>query len=133
MKDAGLAGRLALAWAGVMLVFALVPTHAALSSTVGDQEHLATQVGHFAEFALLAWLLAGWAVGRSASARRAAVAAWAVAVAYGALLELLQMPLSYRSAQWTDLAIDAAGATLGALLFRCGRGWEARGARTRAR
>lgn len=133
MRDARLAGRLALVWAGVVLVFALVPTHEVLSGTVGDRETLTTQAGHFAEAAILAWLAASWAIGRGGSAWRAAVVAWAVAVLYGALIEVAQVPLPYRSGQWSDLAIDAAGAALGALVFRCGWGWAASGARTRAR
>jgi len=133
VRDERRAGRLALAWAGLVLVFALVPTHQVLSSTVGDRETLTTQIGHFTEFALLAWLLASWVAGRGGSAWRAAAAAWAAALAYGAVIEVLQIPLSYRSAQWSDLAIDAAGAALGVLVFRCGWGWAAPGVRTRGR
>lgn len=133
MRDARRAGRLTLVWAGVVLVFALVPTHEALSGTVGERETLVTQVGHFAECALLAWLLASWAAGRTGSASRAAVVAWLATVAYGAAIEVMQIPLPYRSAQWSDLAIDAAGAAFGALVFRCAWGWTAPGARTHAR
>jgi VanZ family protein len=133
LNDTRLAGRLALAWAVIVLAFAVVPTHAVLSATVGGQEDLTTRIGHFAEFAVLAWLLAGWASGRVENGWRAAALAWTTAVAYGAVIEVLQMPLSYRSAQWSDLATDAAGAAVGVLAFRCGLGWAAPGARTRAR
>lgn len=154
MSDARLAGRLALAWATVILVFAVLPTHDALSRTVGDGETLATQVGHLVEFAALGWLLAAWLSARAASApedapavdgsghgprpdglaaRRVVVTAWVAAAAYGALIEALQAPLGYRSAQWTDLAIDAAGAFVGVLGFRCVAAWRAREGRRRAR
>ena len=58
---------------------------------------------------------------------------WAATVAYGALIELLQMPLAYRSAQVGDLAIDAAGAVAGLLAFSCVRAWRGRRGRRRVR
>lgn len=133
MRDARLAGRLAWIWAGVVLAFAVVPTHEVLSSTVGDGETVMTQIGHFVEFAVLAWLVATWAGVRTASTWRAAVVAWIAAVAYGGLIEVLQVPLSYRSAQWSDLAIDAAGAAAGLVAFRAARGSGAPEARRHAR
>jgi VanZ family protein len=133
VRDARLAGRLALAWAGVVLVFAVVPTHEVLSSTVGDGETVTTQIGHFTEFAVLAWLVASWADARTASGWHALAFAWAVAVVYGGLIEVLQAPLSYRSAQWSDLAIDAAGAVAGLVVFRAVRGSGAPEARRRVR
>jgi len=144
VSHAGLAGRLALVWAGVILVLAVVPTHEALESAVGERETLATRAGHFAAFAVLAFLVAAWAAGEAGASEartrghaqprwRAVVLAWAAATAYGGLIELLQAPLPYRSAQWSDLAIDAAGAAVGALAFRCGWGWVAPRDRSRAR
>ena len=60
VSDERLARRLTLGWAAAILVFALVPTHAALSATVGERETLTTQVGHFIEFAVLAALGLWW-------------------------------------------------------------------------
>jgi Flp pilus assembly pilin Flp len=150
LSDTRLAGRLALCWAGTILFFALVPTHFALSRTVGDRETLATQVGHFVEFALLAGLVAWWLTTRegrrdvssATGAKRgtavrhgvlAVALAWAVAAGYGAFIEIVQMPLPYRSAQWSDVAIDAAGALAGVVVFSCGRRWRGRTRRGRDR
>lgn len=136
MSEGGLAGRLALAWAGIVLAFAVMPVHQFFEETVGERETLATQVGHFLEFALLAALLARWACARMGSPSQAVVAAWLAATAYGALIEVLQMPLPYRSAQWGDLAMDAAGAGAGlvvAVVLRWSRRRRARAGRRRGR
>jgi len=143
--DARLARRLTLAWAGVVFAFAVLPTHAILSPTIGDIETLATQAGHFVEFAVLAALAMRWSTARSGrqaggaaspvdpAPARAALTVWGATVAYGAFIEAAQVPLTYRSAQLSDLAIDAAGALAGLLLFSCGRGLRARGGRRRPR
>jgi hypothetical protein len=151
MTDARRAGRLTVAWAFVILAFALVPAHDLLSSTVGDQETLTTEIGHFVEFAVLAALALWWATeraatrpagaaGRRVQSREAggprvvrAAAVWTVAVAYGALIEVIQVPLGYRSAQAGDLAVNAAGALAGLLAFSCVRALRGRGRRGRAR
>lgn len=150
MSDARVAGRLALAWAGVIFAFAVLPTHAALSRTVGDRETFTTQAGHFLEFAVLAWLVGWWLAVRRDRRRgaarggdgarpvaegslRDAALAWAAVASYGAIIEVVQLPLSYRSAQWSDVAIDAAGALAGLLAFSCGRVWRARRSRRHAR
>jgi hypothetical protein len=143
-----LARRLTLGWAAVILVFALVPTHAALNAAVGERETLTTQIGHFVEFAVLAALGLWWMSARGRSPGdagagssagegpaggpvpvRSVLGAWAAATAFGALIEVLQMPLSYRSAQIGDLAMDAAGAAAGLLAFSCVR--ALRGQRSR--
>jgi hypothetical protein len=145
------AGRLTVVWAVVILIFAVVPTHVLLSSTVGERETLTTEIGHFVEFAVLAVLALWWATERAAARpqgeadRRGqlgkpdtpwafrAVAVWATVVAYGALIEVVQMPLAYRSAQFSDLAVDAAGALAGLLAFSCVRALRGRDPRARAR
>jgi hypothetical protein len=150
LSDGRLAGGLALAWAGVILAFAVLPTHAALSRTMGDRETFTTQAGHFLEFAVLACLVAWWlaargdrrqgaanggegaAAGTMTSLRDAALA-WAAVASYGAIIEVVQLPLSYRSAQWSDVAIDAAGALAGLLVFSCGSAWRARRGRRHSR
>jgi len=143
-----LARRLTLGWAAAILVLALVPTHSALSATMGERETLTTQVGHFVEFAVLAALGLWWMTARAqgpgdAGARgdahagpaggpapvRSVLGVWAAATAFGALIEVLQVPLAYRSAQVGDLAMDAAGAAAGLLAFSCVR--ALRGQRSR--
>ena len=139
MSHAGLAGRLAPVWAGAILAFAVVPTHEALQRAVGERETLATQAGHFAAFAVLAFLVLAWVAGEAWAGgdgrpkRGAVVLAFAAATAYGGLIEVLQAPLPYRSAQWSDLATDGAGAAVGVLAFRYGRVCVAPQDRTRVR
>ena len=130
--------RLALGWAGLVFVFAVLPTHAALRAPVGERETPATQIGHFIEFAILAGLATWWISGRrdDGTARvplASMTAMWVAAVCYGALLELIQAPLPYRSAQLSDLAIDAAGALAGVLTISCVRALRGRRARRRVR
>jgi len=77
---------------------------------------------HALSFAVLAVTLA--VALPATSARRLLVLVVAVAVGYGLLIELLQLPLPYRSFSPLDLAADAVGAGLVAL---CWRGWQALG------
>ena len=147
-----LARRLTLGWAAAILVFALLPTHAALSATVGERETLTTQVGHFIEFAVLAALGLWWMGARTqragdegtrgragarpagaAASLRSVVGVWAMTVALGALIEVLQAPIPYRSAQVGDLVMDAAGAAAGLLAFSCVRALRGQRRRRRGR
>lgn len=135
MREARLAGRLTSAWAAAVFAFAVVPTHALLARTVGEREALTTQVGHFVEFAVLAWLATWWIdarrrakgaakggsreAGRWAAAREAAgdyAIMLGALVLFGVLIEAAQSLLPYRSAQMRDAAIDAAGALVGLLV-----------------
>jgi len=152
VSDERLARRLTLGWAAAILVFALVPTHTALSATVGERETLTTQVGHFIEFAVLAALGLWWMGARTqragdegtrgragarpagaAASLRSVVGVWAMTVAFGALIEVLQAPIPYRSAQVGDLVMDAAGAAAGLLAFSCVRALRGRRRRRRGR
>jgi len=68
--------------------------------------------------------LGGYGVLGFAATQAAAGLAWAPgcgvgwAVAHGGLLELLQGRTATRRAEWSDLAADAAGAAIGAVLAR---------------
>jgi VanZ family protein len=73
------------------------------------------KVGHTLAFAGLA-LLVAFALPMLALRRRL-VAAVSVSTGVGALLELVQSALPYRSAEWLDLAADVVGAVLGAALL----------------
>ena len=75
---------------------------------------------HALAFAALAVTLA--AALASSSVERLLVVVVLVTVGYGLLVELLQLPLPYRSFSLLDLAADAVGAVLAALLWR-GREW----------
>lgn len=87
-----------------------------------------TTTGHFVAYAALAFVLAvalsGWR-----TTRRTLVVAFVLAVALGAVVELLQGPIPYRDASLVDLAVDAAGAAAGLVVFSA----AARGRRSRSR
>jgi VanZ family protein len=106
----------AAAWALAVVAFGVVPTHAALQAVAGDRESPATAAGHFAEYALLAFLLAG-ALGGWRRDLRAALLAGVLAVGLGVAVELVQALLPYRDCQLSDMAVNAAGAALGLALF----------------
>jgi len=106
----------ALAWALVILVFGLIPTHEALQAVAGQRETAATVAGHFLEYALLAFLL-GPALGGWRRDPRAAVSAAVLAVGLGITIELVQALLPYRDAQLSDVLVNAAGTALGLALF----------------
>lgn len=87
---------------------------------------------HAGAFAGLAGLIA-FALPELPPRRRQLVSAGASS-ALGALLELVQSALPYRSAELLDLVADTLGAVLGALAFAFGvRLWEARALRVSAR
>jgi VanZ family protein len=73
------------------------------------------KVGHALAFAGLAAFV-GFAL-PTLSARRRLVVAASASTGVGALVELVQSALPYRSAEWLDLLADALGAVLGALVL----------------
>lgn len=95
--------------------------------------HVATdKLLHAVAFAGLAGLIA-FALPEVRDRRRQGFAA-GVSTAVGALLELVQSALPYRSADVLDLLADAVGAVLGALVMAWSlRLWEARALRVSAR
>lgn len=61
----------------------------------------------FGAFALaLAYALASW------PSRRVAIAVFVGTIAFGFAVELLQLPLPYRTFSWLDLVADGAGAVV---------------------
>lgn len=106
---------LALAWASVILFLSLTPSPPQPPGFLGWDK-----LQHAGAYGLLALLFAcclrTWF---GATAVYACRIAWAVATAFGAMLELLQMfAHSGRSAEWGDLAADAVGALLACVVFR---------------
>ena len=69
------------------------------------------KAAHVGEYALLALLIRMLAA--SYGCRHAGILGWALAVAYAATDELHQSLVSARSAQFTDVLVDASGALLG--------------------
>ncbi|MBC7220204.1 VanZ family protein [Candidatus Bipolaricaulota bacterium] len=99
-----------LAWMGFLAYLSLgraypPPIEGALRIT-------GTTVLHFAGYGILAAALA-WALGGRARSR---LAAPALAFAYGAVLEALQLAVPGRTADWADLGINLAGALTGTLI-----------------
>ena len=71
---------------------------------------------HFIGFGLLAWLLC-YGYHRAGKMRLLYFKSGVIAVGYGFVIELIQIPLPYRFFSWDDLAADVAGITLGLILF----------------
>lgn len=104
--------------AAAILVGSLVPPP---SGGPGGARWIALDgIVHVVAYAVLALAVAAArtdpGAGTSGSARRA-VEAVAVAVAYGAAIELLQAPLPWRRFGVDDLMANAAGAALAAVLI----------------
>ena len=72
---------------------------------------LVRKAAHMGEYALLALMLR--ALASSYGCRHAGILGWALAVAYAVTDEMHQSMVSARSAQFTDVLVDAAGAMLG--------------------
>jgi VanZ family protein len=105
-----------LIWAGVIFVTGMLPTQGAVDVVSGGHDDLATLTGHFAAYLLLGVLL-GVALGGWRVERDRMLLALVLAVALGAVIELLQMPLPYRDGQVVDLVVNAAGAAVGLAVF----------------
>ncbi|MDZ5813331.1 VanZ family protein [Halorubrum sp. AD140] len=113
--------RLVVAFAAVVVAASLVPVPGAASGGGQPGGLLPAWVGvtmgfHLVGYALLAALVVR-AV-RRAPRQRVAAAALGVAVATGVGfgVELLQAPIPWRSFAWTDAAVNAVGAVLGAAI-----------------
>jgi VanZ family protein len=120
----------AAAWALAIVVFGVIPTHEALAATVGNEESLVASLGHFAEYAVFAVLLAMALGGRRIAVRPFALAA-TLAVALGWGIELVQRPLPYRDFQVSDGIVDMAGVAAGLAAFSAVVLWGERRRRAR--
>jgi VanZ family protein len=100
-----------------VLACALVVLYASVvdPSGAGNPDVGTTLPLHAAAYAGLA-LAVGYA--QLAADRRALLAAVALATLFGAVVELVQWPLAYRTADALDAAVNGAGAAGGALLWR---------------
>jgi VanZ family protein len=117
------------AWALIIVVSGTLPTREAVHAVSQGQDTAITTLGHFAAYALLAFLLAaamgGWEAGAGVL-WRALIAATALGVA----VEVIQAPLPYRDAQVLDGVVNAAGAAAGLLVFSVvGPAWRRRSRR----
>ena len=106
----------AAAWALVIVVFGVVPTQQIVSVAALDHEIASTLAGHFAEYFVLAVLIAA-ARGRRPGRIRGAAVALTIAVGLGAVIEVVQAFLPYRDCQAIDVLVNAAGAACGVASF----------------
>ena len=109
-----------------IVVLGIVPI-GGMVEAVGPPDPVTT-TGHFVAYAALAFVLAvalsGWR-----TTWRTLVVTFALSVALGAGVEVLQGPIPYRDTSLLDLAVDAAGAAVGLAVFSA----AALGRRSRSR
>jgi VanZ family protein len=100
-------------WRWALLLLAALVAVLALVPAPPQQMDLGwDKLNHVAAFAALGLCaLLGWR-----SPRAARLSAMLALLAYGAAIELLQLQVPNRSAEWADLGADAIGIGLGALL-----------------
>ena len=98
---------------GVIFFFSAQPS---LNSGLGWIDHVGRKFVHASEYALLCFLW--WRALRTVTDRISALApAWAIAFVYAASDEYHQRFVTGRHSSWVDVAIDAMGAALFALLM----------------
>jgi VanZ family protein len=99
-----------------IVVLGVLPTQSTVHAVSGGREGSTTSAGHFASYAVLAFVLAvaldDWRL-----SRRAILGAASLAVVLGVAIELVQAPLPYRDCQLADALFNAAGAALGVAAF----------------
>jgi VanZ family protein len=101
----------------LMAVIFVLSSQPDLTSGLGTFDHIGRKVVHFAEYALLCFLL--WRpLATLVDPRRAAIVALLVASAYAATDEWHQTFVEGRSGTPFDWLIDTAGASLAALRLR---------------
>lgn len=105
----------ALALVAAIVVSGVVPTHETLQAVVGAGESAVATAGHFLQYAALASVLPSALRGRRGE-RGLLMKAGALSMALGVTMELGQSALPYRSAQLSDLWVNAAGVTFGLAL-----------------
>lgn len=114
-RASGVCRRLAVVWAAVILLLALVPVSWIFGIAPADVWTLLGALGHYFEYVVLTVLVAvGW--GEVVGRRRALVAAAAAGAVYGVLMEVVQLPLSYRQFDVRDMATDWAGVVTAVVL-----------------
>jgi len=120
----------AVAWTAIVVSFGLLPTQGAIHAIAEGQDALLALVGHFVEYAILAFVLAvaldDWRAGY-----RALVGAGVAAACLGTLIELAQALLPYRDCQLADAVVNVAGVAFGLAVFSLAARSRARRRRSR--
>ena len=103
----------AVVWSVVIVVFGVAPTHEAIIAAGVRRETATTMLGHFAEYVVLAMLLAAALSPGGDSPRRRLAAPFVLAVVLGLAIEAVQMLLPYRECQASDVVVNVLGAACG--------------------
>ena len=104
----------------LMAVIFVLSAQPSLDSGLGLADEIGRKIVHFAEYALLT-LLWWRALRTRTDARRAAIAALLISVAYAASDEYHQSFVEGRTGSPVDWAIDAAGAAIAAARLGAGK------------
>jgi hypothetical protein len=109
-------------WAAVVLVVSIVPVGWVFGFAEGEYWSWMAGMGHFAEFGILTALVAvAWSQSGARGWTQALMVGVAAGVGYGLLIEAVQYPLPYRSADLRDFALDVCGVATAALLVSWAR------------
>jgi len=100
----------AASYAAALFVVSVMPIAAGPSVPYLDK------VVHLGEYLLLAWLLVQAMRAPGGQGGRVLVWAWLYAASYGALMELIQAMIPWRSAELMDAVANAIGAACGVWL-----------------
>ncbi len=117
-------------WAAIVFAGSVVPVEWVFGFAPSDDWSWMSGLAHLLEFGIFAVLVAVALEARGVG-RASLLAGIAAGVGYGLLIEAVQAPLSYRSADPRDVAFDVLGVAAAAVLLSWGR--RRRGRRTARR
>lgn len=110
------------AWALIILILCIIPI-----PTVESIQHLdwlpvpIDKIVHFSFYFILAALIIRWfhfqAISRTVVAF-SSVITMVITLAYGMLIEFIQLHIPYRSGDWNDVAVNTLGSAIAILLMR---------------
>jgi Na+/proline symporter len=109
-------------WAAIVLIVSVVPVGWVFGFAESDDWSWMAALGHFAEFGIFTALVAvAWSQSRRRGWTEGLLVGVAAGVGYGLLIEAVQFPLPYRSADLRDFALDVCGVATVALLLTWAR------------
>ncbi len=107
-------------WAVIVFVASVVPVNWVFGFASSNDWSWMAGLAHFSEFAIFA-VLVSLAWSRGHEWRRALLLGVAAGIGYGFVIEVVQFPLPYRSADPRDFALDVCGVATAALLLSLAR------------